>query len=91
MSARIQVVLDEHERESFRAAAQKAGMSLSAWMRGCAREKLAEAAERQLPRTAEELRRFFAECDEREEGREPDWEEQRRVIERAATSGRADS
>jgi hypothetical protein len=39
----------------------------------------------------EELRSFFSECDRRETGTEPDWEQHVRVIERSRRSGAADS
>jgi hypothetical protein len=91
MSMRIQVVLEKGEREAFRAAAHRDGQSLSAWMKACAREKLSRMDRRELPRTVDELRVFFAACDERERGVEPDWSEHRQVIERAATSGAGDS
>jgi CRISPR/Cas system CSM-associated protein Csm2 small subunit len=87
MSIRVQVVLDKHEKQAFRAAARRAGKSLSAWMKECALKRLEASSAGQVPQTADELRRFFEECDQREKGEEPDWAEQRRVIEGAATSG----
>lgn len=41
--------------------------------------------------TPEELEAFFKECDQRELGREPDWEAHRRGIERSVASGAADT
>ncbi|MBI3981639.1 MAG: antitoxin [Gemmatimonadetes bacterium] len=85
--ARIQVPIDEPERERFRQQAEREGRSLAAWLREAAREKLV-AAERAKPLdTLEELRAFFAECDGRESGTEPDWEQHRRVIEASIRSG----
>jgi hypothetical protein len=60
-------------------------------MKECALEKLRLASERDVPRTVEELQRFFAACDQREKGEEPDWAEQRKMIEKAATSGITDT
>ncbi len=37
---RIQVLLDEAEREEFRRQAEREGVSLSAWLRRAARERL---------------------------------------------------
>ncbi len=85
--ARIQVPIDESERERFRQQAEREGKSLAAWLRQAGREKLV-AAERARPLdTLEELQAFFAECDGRESGSEPDWEEHRRVIETSIRSG----
>jgi hypothetical protein len=87
MSTRIQVVLDEKEREQFRREAASEGISLSAWMREAARERAASAGTRPRHLDAEGLRAFFAECDARETGSEPDWEQHLRVIEHSARSG----
>jgi hypothetical protein len=86
MSSRIQVVVAKHEKQVFRAAAERAGMSLSSWLKHCATHVL-ETSENKSPRNAEELRGFFTECDNREQGVEPDWAEQKRIIERSSTSG----
>lgn len=88
--ARIHIVLDENEKARFRSQAEREGKTLSAWLRDAAREKLAEQGPGRLE-TMEELRRFFSECDRRETGTEPDWEQHVRVIERSRRSGAADS
>lgn len=41
--------------------------------------------------TQDDLEDFFASCDAREEGTEPDWEEHLQVIERSRRSGLAES
>lgn len=87
MSKRVQVVVSEEERERFRREAERRGQSLSSWMREAALER---AAEQPVDRfaTAEDVRAFFAACDaEREEGREPDWEQHRMVIEDSIRDG----
>ena len=72
---RIQVLLHPHERELFRSLARQRGLSLSAWLREAAVKQ--SAMENELPRlrSVEDLRAFFADCDAREVGREPDWDE----------------
>lgn len=85
---RIQVILDERDREAFRRRASVEGLSLSAWLRQAGREKLAAARPERIS-TIEELRAFLAACDAREQGREPDWDEHRAVIERSKDSGGA--
>lgn len=87
MATRIQVVIDEVEREEFRRAAAREGLSLSDWLRRAARERLASRAQAGI-RSVEDLRAFFAECRRRERGDEPDWEQHRAVIEDSKASGR---
>ena len=87
MPVRVQVILDEAERERFRREAVREGLSLSAWMRRAARERLAAGKSARRLRTLDDLDAFFGECDARERGREPDWEEHRRVIERSRRAG----
>jgi hypothetical protein len=87
MSSRVQVVMDEVEREAFRRAAAREGLSLSDWLRRAARDRLA-AAEPPLLSSPEELRVFFDACDAREQGVEPDWEQHRQVIEESKVAGR---
>ena len=86
MSGRIQVIVKEHERQMLRAAAQKAGMSLSSWLKKCAFMAL-EESETEAPSDINELRQFFKECDAQEEGSEPDWSEQKHIIVTSSTSG----
>jgi hypothetical protein len=84
---RIQILLGEQEREEFRRLAKRHGMSLSAWLREAGREKAAAGESEQQIDSKQALRDFFAECDLREQGREPDWEEHREVIDRSKRSG----
>ena len=87
MSTRVQVVMDEIEREAFRQAAAREGLSLSDWLRRAARDRLESAAIPKLS-SVEELRAFFSECDSRELGAEPDWQQHRTVIEESKATGR---
>jgi len=87
MSTRVQVVMDEVEREAFRRAAAREGLSLSDWLRRAARERLQAAGPPRL-RSSEDLRAFFEECRARETGSEPDWHEHRAAIEESRASGR---
>ena len=84
---RIQILLGEQEREEFRRLAKRHGMSLSAWLRDAGREKAAAGESEQRIDSKQALRDFFTECDQREQGREPDWEEHREVIDRSKRSG----
>lgn len=74
MSARIQLVLDEDERDAFRRSARSAGLSLSEWLRQAGRNRLSRSQPSRL-RTAGDLDRFFAHCDAHDDGSpEPEWE-----------------
>lgn len=91
MSTRIQVVLESNEKVLFQNAARKRGMSMSAWFKECARKEIEEHEKRVTPRTKAELKDFFKTCDEQEQGMEPDWEEQKGVIQASVISGNSDS
>ncbi len=89
MSERIHIVVDREEKERYRLQARRKGISLSEWLREAAREKLGKAETRARLDTVEDLAAFFEACDQREEGREPDWDEHRRTIEGSIRSGAA--
>lgn len=88
MSTRVQVILDEQEREIFRWHALREGLSLSAWLRKAAQDKIAGMRVHPI-KTAQELERFFADCDAREQnlGDEPEWEEHLQLLSHSRTMG----
>ena len=83
---RVQVLLPAEERALFEQQAAKEGMSLSAWFREAGRKALAERGKDGISST-EELVDFFRECESREQGNEPDWEDHLEVIETSRGSG----
>ena len=86
MTTRIHLVIDEVERDAFRARAAAQGLSLSEWIREAARERL----ERERPmeiRTVADLDRFFAKRRTTGSGQEPDWEQHLAVMERSRSDG----
>jgi len=87
MAERIHVVVGRAEKERFRRVAAREGKTLSEWLRAAAREKLEAAEAREGLGDEASLRRFFAECDGREEGAEPDWASHLDVIHRSRASG----
>jgi hypothetical protein len=91
VTIRVQVLLEEEEKELFAQEAQRAGMSLSAWIREAGKERLKSRPARLKLETPDDLRAFFASCDSRNEGREPDWEEHLRVLERSKLGQAAES
>ena len=86
MATRVQVILDEGEKELFQDRARFEGLSLSSWLRKAGYEMLKR---RGRIRSQEDLDTFFAACDAREEGTEPDWEEHLAMIDRSKGSGAA--
>ena len=89
MSVRIHLVLDQEEKAALERAARREGVTLSAWLREAAKEKLSSTEPPSLA-TTDELREFFDTCDAREVGVEPDWDAHRRVIEGSMTDGTPD-
>lgn len=86
--ARVQLVIPDSDRDRFVHQAKREGMTLSAWLRAAAQDRLAlQSAHRKFD-SVEELRAFYGHCDD-ETGNEtePDWEEQKKVIEEAKQSG----
>lgn len=78
--AEIQFVVDQAAKNRYRRAAAQEGMSLSAWLRSAADDRIAATVLSERINTVGELRNFFRACDGREEGREPDWEQHLQVI-----------
>jgi hypothetical protein len=91
MSTRIHIVVDEAEKDRFSQQARSEGKSLSAWLRDVARQALLRGEKGQKLRSVDELRSFFARCDERETAREPDWKTHRGVIENSIGRGAAET
>ena len=80
MIDRIHLAVDPADKERYRQVAARQGKSLSVWLREAAEEKWkAEQEDRSLT-SQKDLRAFFANCDQVERGREPDWDSHRRVI-----------
>ena len=89
--ARVQLVMSDEERARFTHEARREGVSFSAWMRAAACDRF-EARRARPFASAAEVEAFFRECDAREgEGREPDWEEQLRILDEARSRGGADA
>ena len=88
MSVRIQVILKEDEAAQFRSQALRESKSLSAWLRDAGKKMLEKAQESQPLTDSTALSAFFKECNAREGGREPDWEEHKELILEGFQSGR---
>jgi hypothetical protein len=91
MAERVQVILRPEEKVRLQRQAEREGTSLSAWLRQVALERLAQTVAKEQIASPAELRRFWKQCAEIEEGREPDWEQHRDVIARSKRSGATDT
>lgn len=93
MADRVHILMDAAEKARYRRLAAREGKTLSEWLREAAAEKAASARQARSLDTPEALSAFFEECRAREAGlgREPDWEEHRRVIERSIATGATDT
>lgn len=90
-SERIQVLLDPETKRAFEDTARREGLSLSAWLREAGLERSAGHRRDRRFQSARELEAFFAECAERESGREPDWEEHKAAVAGAMSRGGSDT
>ena len=90
--ARVQLVMPDDDRARFVHQARKEGMTLSAWLRLAARERLYRQSQAGGFRSVADVDAFFAECDARQSpGVEPDWEEHLAAIDRSRRRGRPDA
>ena len=88
--ARVQLVMADEDRERFVEQARREGMSLSAWLRAAARERLAMRRRVKLFETPEDVEEFFRSCASLEGPEsEPDWDEHLAVINESRGKGAA--
>lgn len=85
--ARVHLLIPDADHAKFAQQAQTEGMSLSAWLRAAAGERLGRRSSTERFESRSDVERFFASCDAREgPGPEPDWEQHVAVI--GASRGR---
>ena len=88
--ARVRLLMPDEEHARFTHQARAEGMSLSAWLRAAASERLARRPPPARFESRADIDRFFAECDAREgPGVEPDWEQHLAVIGESRRRGAA--
>lgn len=80
MSVKVQVILKQDEAARFKAQALKESKSLSAWLRDAGKTMFEMRREKQRLNTTGSLKKFFRECNKREPGTEPAWEDHKRLI-----------
>ncbi len=88
--ARVQLVMADDDKERFVNQARREGMSLSAWMREAAHERLERRRSVTQFDSPEEIQEFFRSCADLEGPEmEPDWSEHLRVISESRWRGAA--
>ena len=86
--ARFQMVIPDEDRDCFAHQARREGMTLSAWLRAAAHQRLEELQRSGRFESPAELAEFFRKCDALEgPGVEPDWEEHLAVINASRSRG----
>ena len=86
--ARVRLVLPDDEWERFVAQARREGMSLSAWLRAAARERLEKRQGVKHFESPEDVMEFFRLCAALDGPEtEPEWDEHLRVMNESRSSG----
>ena len=86
--ARVQLVMPDADRERFVHQARQEGMSLSAWLRAAARERLEKCQSVKLFQSPEDVEEFFRSCASLDGPEtEPDWSEHLRVMNESRRTG----
>ena len=86
--ARVQLVIPDNDRDQFVHQAKSEGLTLSAWLRLAAQEKLTRETGSKKFQTVEEIRAFYKVCDDSVDlEHEPDWEDHKKVISKSKSSG----
>ncbi len=87
---RIHLVVSEPDRTRYAAAARREGLTLSAWLRAAAADRLDRRASAEPFRTEDDVWRFFEDRDaETGCGPEPDWEQHLAVMRASRDRGAA--
>lgn len=86
--ARVQFIISDEERDKFVDQARKEGMTLSAWLRAAARQRLKERQRAEPFESPADVRAFFAACDALEGPElEPEWEAHLKAIAKSRRGG----
>ena len=86
--ARVQLVMADEDRDRFVHQARQEGMSLSAWLRAAARERLEKCQSVKLFQSPEDVEEFFRSCASLDGPEtEPDWSEHLGVMNESRGTG----
>lgn len=90
--ARVQLVIPDEDRDRFVHQARREGMSLSAWLRAAARERLDRRRQARPFRSPADVEEFFRHCDALDgPPSEPDWHEHLAEIDESRRRGAAET
>ncbi len=79
--ARVQLIMPDDDKARFVDQARREGMSLSAWMRAAANERIQKHGTVKQFESPEDIQKFFRTCADLDGPEsEPDWEEHLRVM-----------
>ena len=88
--ARVQLVIPDEDRDRFLHQARREGMTLSAWLRTAARERLGQQQQSRPFKSPADVEAFFRGCDALEgPPLEPDWDEHLTVIDESRRRGKS--
>ena len=88
--ARVQLIIPDEDRDRFVRQARGEGLTLSAWLRAAARDRIENRQRADRFNSAASVEAFFSACDCLEgPEREPDWDEQLSVITESRRRGSA--
>ena len=74
--ARVQLIIPDEDRDRFVHQARREGLTLSAWLRAAARERLEDRQRSELFESPAALEEFFRTCDAlKGPETEPEWDE----------------
>ncbi len=90
--ARVQLVIPDEDRERYAHQARREGLSLSAWLRAAAQERLLRRQQTRPFRSPADVERFFRQCDALGGAdTEPDWDEHLAAIDESRRRGATDT
>ena len=86
--ARVQIVIPDEDRVRFVHQSRREGMTLSAWLRRAANDRLTERQRSERFKSRADLEEFFRSCDALAgPEKEPNWEEHLDVINASRARG----
>ena len=86
--ARVQLVIPDEYRDRFLHQARKEGLTLSAWLRAAARERLSRKQRIDPFESTADVKEFFDACDALKRSQlEPEWDEHLAVINESRRQG----
>lgn len=90
--ARVQLIIPDEDRDRFVHQARREGLTLSAWLRTAARERLEDRQRSELFRSPADMEKFFMACDTLEGPEvEPEWDEHLSAIAESRRQNAADT